>query len=91
MKLNHGLVVRLAEKQGYVWSIEPQTAKRVSLREVDLQHNGGGAPVREFFFTPRNPGGHEVEFFLAKVHNPMQVSKTFKLQVNVKQPAEITP
>ncbi len=91
VKLNHGLVVKLTEKQGYVWSIEPQTAKRVSLREVDLRHNGGGAPVREFFFTPRNPGGHEVEFFLAKVHNPMQVSKTFKLQVNVKQPAEITP
>jgi hypothetical protein len=83
VKLNHGLVVKLAEKQGHVWAIEPQLAKRVSLREVTL-HTGGGAAVREFFFTPRNPGTHELEFFLGKLHNPMQVSRTFKAIVNVK-------
>jgi len=28
----------------------------------------------------------ELDFFLAKLHNPMQVARTFKLVVNVKQP-----
>lgn len=83
VKVNHGLVVKLAEKQGHVWAVEPQIAKRVSLREVTL-HTGGPATIREFFFTPRNPGVHEVEFFLGKLHNPMQVSRTFKAIVNVK-------
>ena len=83
VKVNHGLVVKLAEKQGHVWAVEPQIAKRVSLREVSL-HTGGNAAIREFFFTPRNPGVHEVEFFLGKLHNPMQVSRTFKAVVNVK-------
>lgn len=82
VKVNHGLLVKLAEKQGHVWAVEPQIAKRVSLREVTL--HGGATAVREFFFTPRNPGVHEVEFFLGKVHNPMQVSRTFKVIVNVK-------
>lgn len=83
VKVNHGLVVKLAEKQGHVWAIEPQTAKRISLREVHL-HAGANGSVREFFFTPRNPGLHEVDFFLGKVHNPMQVSRTFKVILNVK-------
>ncbi|GMU59660.1 MAG: hypothetical protein AMXMBFR34_14230 [Myxococcaceae bacterium] len=89
VKLNHGLSVKLTEKQGYVWSIEPQTAKRASLREVNVQ-GGAGPLVREFFFTPRNSGVLEVEFFLGKLHNPMQVARTFKVLVNVKQP-EIVP
>lgn len=83
VKVNHGLVVRLAEKQGHVWAIEPQTAKRVSLREVNLSAGSNGA-VREFFFTPRNPGLQEVEFFLGKLHSPMQPVRQFKAIVNVK-------
>jgi len=85
VKVNHGLVVKLPEKQGYVWAIEPSTAKRLSLREVNLDPQG---PVREFFFTPRNPGLLDVDFFLAKTHNPMQVSKQFRLTVDVK-PLEV--
>jgi hypothetical protein len=85
VKVNHGLIVRLHEKQGYVWSIEPATAKRLSLREVNLEPQG---PVREFFFTPRNPGVMDVDFFLAKTHNPMQVSKQFRVTVDVK-PLEV--
>lgn len=86
VKLNHGLTVKLPEKQGHVWAIEPQTAKRVSLREVNVNHPSSGSPVREFFFTPRNPGMQEIEFFLGKVHNPMQVARTFKVIANVKSP-----
>ncbi len=85
VKLNHGLVVKLPEKQGYVWSIEPAIAKRLSLREVNLDPAG---PVREFFFTPRNPGLHDLDFFLARTHNPMQVAKTFRVAVDVK-PLEV--
>lgn len=83
VKVNNGLVVKLAEKQGHVWAIEPQTAKRVSLREVNLQPGNNGA-VREFFFTPRNGGVHDLEFFLGKLHNPMQPVRQFKVVVNVK-------
>ncbi len=86
VKLNNGLAVKLPEKQGHVWSIEPQTAKRVSLREVNVEHPSSGSPVREFFFTPRNPGPQEIEFFLARVHNPMQVARTFKVVAHVKSP-----
>lgn len=89
VKLNQGLSVKLTEKQGYVWSIEPQMAKRASLRECNVS-GGSGPMVREFFFTPRNPGVLEVEFFLGKLHNPMQVARTFKVVVNVKQP-EVVP
>lgn len=90
VKLNNGLSVKLSEKQGHVWAVEPQTAKRVSLREVNVEHPSSGAPVREFFFTPRNPGLQEIEFFLGKVHNPMQVARQFKVVANVKAP-EVTP
>lgn len=85
VKVNHGLIVKLAEKQGSVWSIEPSLAKRMSLREVSLNPTG---PVREFFFTPRNPGVLDIDFFLAKAHNPLQVSKQFRLSVDVK-PLEV--
>ncbi len=90
VKLNHGLSVKLSEKQGHVWAVEPQTAKRVSLREVSVGHPSSGSPVREFFFTPRNPGTQEIEFFLGKVHNPMQVARTFKVVAHVISP-EGTP
>jgi hypothetical protein len=89
VKVNHGLVVKLVEKQGHTWAIEPQTAKRVSLREVILHTSTSGGSTREFFFTPRNPGVHEVDFFLGKVHNPMQVARTFKVIVNVKAPEPV--
>jgi hypothetical protein len=88
VKVNNGLVVRLPEKQGYVWSIEPAAAKRVSLREVNLEPQG---PVREFFFTPRNPGLLDIDFFLAKTHNPMQVSKQFRLTVDVRPHEAVLP
>ncbi|MGV3621587.1 MAG: protease inhibitor I42 family protein [Archangium sp.] len=90
VKLNHGLSVKLSEKQGHVWAIEPQTAKRVSLREVNVEHPSSGSPVREFFFTPRNPGVQEIEFFLGKVHNPMQVARTFKVVAQVKAPEVVS-
>jgi hypothetical protein len=90
VKLNNGLSVKLAEKQGHVWAIEPQTAKRVSLREVNVEHQSSGSPMREFFFTPRNPGMQEIEFFLGKVHNPMQVARTFKVMAHVKAPEVVT-
>jgi hypothetical protein len=83
VRVNHGLIVRLAEKQGHVWAVEPQTAKRVSLREVNLSAGASGS-VREFFFTPRNPGVHDVEFYLGKLHNPMQPVRQFKLVVNAR-------
>ncbi len=90
VKLNHGLSVMLSEKQGHVWAVEPQTAKRVSLREVNVEHQTSGSPMREFFFTPRNPGAQEIEFFLGKVHNPMQVARTFRVIAHVKSP-EVHP
>ncbi|MBI3183543.1 MAG: protease inhibitor I42 family protein [Myxococcales bacterium] len=83
-KVNHGLTVRLQERAGYIWAIEPMTAKRVGLREANYEPRSGGPATREFFFTPRNPGGVEVEFFLAKVFAPAQVARTFKLSLTVK-------
>lgn len=83
VKVNHGLSVRLPERVGFTWAIEPMTAKRISLREANFEPKSQGAGIREFFFTPRIPGVHEVEFFLAKAFNPLQVQKTFKMTVNV--------
>lgn len=83
VKLNTGLSVRLPERAGYTWAVEPTTAKRVCLREANFELKNSGA-TREFFFTPRNPGDHEVEFFLAKAFNPAQVTKTYKLALHVK-------
>jgi len=83
-KLNQGLAVRLPERPGFTWAIEPTTAKRMGLREANYEPPGDGPARREFFFTPRNPGAFEIDFFLAKAFNPAQVSKTFKLGVVVK-------
>ena len=84
VKLNHGLTVRLPETAGFTWAIEPTVAKRVGLREANLEMSGGTPSTREFFFTPRNPGNFDVEFFLAKVFAPAQVSRSYKLNVTVK-------
>ncbi len=59
-------------------------AKRVGLREANYQASDSGPGTREFFFTPRNTGIFEIEFFLAKALSPSQVSKTFKLSLAVK-------
>lgn len=83
VKVNHGLSVRLPERVGFTWAIEPMTAKRISLREANFEPKSASAGVREFFFTPRIPGTHEVEFFLAKVFNPLQVQKSLKIVVTV--------
>jgi hypothetical protein len=83
-KLNQGLAVRLPERAGFTWAIEPTTAKRMGLREANYEPPTDGPAQREFFFTPRNPGAFEIDFFLAKAFNPAQVSKTFKLGVVVK-------
>jgi hypothetical protein len=83
-KLNNGLSVRLPERAGHTWAIEPTMAKRLSLREANFEPQSQGPAVREFFFTPRNPGTFEVEFFLAKAFTPAQVAKSVKLVVNVK-------
>ena len=83
-KLNQGLAVRLPERPGFTWAIEPTTAKRMGLREANYEPPNDGPARREFFFTPRNPGAFEIDFFLAKAFNPAQVSKTFKLGVVVR-------
>jgi hypothetical protein len=86
VKLNHGLTVRLQEQPGSTWAIEPTVAKRVGLREARFEPGTSGGPAtREFFFTPRNPGNTEVEFFLAKAFSPGQVERSFKINVTVKQ------
>lgn len=82
--LNQGLTVRLTEKPGFTWAIEPTTAKRVGLREANFEPASSGPATREFFFTPRNPGTFDVDFFLAKAFNPSQVAKTCRLTVNVR-------
>lgn len=85
VKLNHGLTVRLPEQPGFTWAIEPTVAKRVGLREANFEPGPNGGPAtREFFFTPRNPGVFEVEFFLAKAFSPSQVDRSFKINVTVK-------
>jgi hypothetical protein len=84
VKLNNGLTVRLQEQPGYTWAIEPTAAKRVGLREARFEPGEGNAGTREFFFTPRNPGTSEVEFFLAKAFTPGVVERSFKITVTVK-------
>ncbi|MCP3059881.1 protease inhibitor I42 family protein [Myxococcus sp. K38C18041901] len=85
VKLNHGLTVRLPEQPGFTWAIEPTAAKRVGLREANFEPGPNGGPAtREFFFTPRNPGTSEVEFFLAKALAPGLVDRSFKINVTVK-------
>ena len=75
---------RLPEQPGFTWAIEPTAAKRVGLREANFEPVSDGPATREFFFTPRNPGTFDVEFFLAKAFAPAQVAKTYKLMVTVK-------
>ncbi|PTL85271.1 protease inhibitor I42 family protein [Vitiosangium sp. GDMCC 1.1324] len=84
VKLNHAFTVRLQEQPGFTWAIEPTAAKRVGLREANFEPGSEGPATREFFFTPRNPGASDVEFFLAKAFNPGQVERSFKLNVTVK-------
>lgn len=84
VKLNHGFSVRLPERAGYSWTVEPTLAKRLSLREVNFELSTNGPHVRELFFTPRNPGTFQVEFFLAKTFSPSNVLRTFQLEVTVK-------
>ncbi|MCY1047276.1 protease inhibitor I42 family protein [Corallococcus sp. bb12-1] len=85
VKLNHGLTVRLQEQPGAFWAIEPTLAKRVGLREANFEQGPNGSPAtREFFFTPRNPGSFEMEFFLAKAFTPGVVERSFKINVTVR-------
>jgi hypothetical protein len=85
VRLNHGLTVRLQEQPGYTWAIEPTLAKRVGLREARYEPGSDDTvATREFFFTPRNPGVSEVEFFLAKALTPGVVERSFKINVTVK-------
>ncbi len=84
MKITQGLTVRLPERAGFTWAIEPTVAKRVGLREANFEPGSAGTATREFFFTPRTPGTFDIDFFLAKVFMPTQVTKTFKLNVIVK-------
>ena len=85
VRLNHGLTVRLPEHPGFTWAIEPTVAKRVGLREANFEPAPEDGPgTREFFFTPRNPGSFEMEFFLAKALSPGLVDRSFKINVTVK-------
>ena len=82
VRMHNGLTVRLPERAGHIWAIEPTMAKRVGLREANYE--SGSPATREFFFTPRTPGLFDVDFFLAKAFNPAHVSKTCRLMVDVK-------
>jgi len=84
VRMNHGLSVTLPERSGHIWAIEPTVAKRVGLREAAFHPAASGPGRREFFFTPRNPGVFDVDFFLAKAFAPAQVHKTVRLTVSVK-------
>jgi hypothetical protein len=84
VKMNNGLSITLPERSGHMWAIEPTVAKRVGLREANFQPATSGPGMREFFFTPRNPGVFDVDFFLAKAFAPAQVHKTVRLTVSVK-------
>jgi hypothetical protein len=84
VKMNNGLSITLPERSGHMWAIEPTLAKRVGLREANFHPAAHGPGVREFFFTPRNPGVFDVDFFLAKAFAPAQVHKTVRLTVSVK-------
>lgn len=84
IRIGQALAVRIPERAGYTWAVEPTTAKRVGLREANFIASSGGAGTREFFFTPRNPGQYDVDFFLAKVFAPAQVTKTQRLTVAVR-------
>jgi hypothetical protein len=82
VRANNGLTVRLPERAGHIWAIEPTMAKRVGLREANYEP--GSPSTREFFFTPRTPGVFDVEFFLAKAFSPSQVARSCVLGIDVK-------
>lgn len=84
IRIGQGLAVRIPERAGYTWAVEPTVAKRIGLREANFISATSGAGTREFFFTPRNPGQYDVDFFLAKVFAPAQVAKTQRLTVAVR-------
>jgi hypothetical protein len=83
IRVNQALAVKMPERAGYTWAVEPTTAKRVGLREANFLPSSSGPGTREFFFTPRNPGQYDVDFYLAKVFAPAQVSKTVRLTLAV--------
>jgi hypothetical protein len=83
IRVNQGLAVKMPERVGYTWAVEPTVAKRVGLREANFVPASSGPGTREFFFTPRNPGQYDVDFFLAKVFSPAQVNKTVRLTLAV--------
>jgi len=84
VRIGQGLAVRIPERAGYTWAVEPTVAKRIGLREANFIASASGPGTREFFFTPRNPGQYDVDFFLAKVFAPAQVAKTQRLTVAVR-------
>lgn len=84
IRIGQALAVRIPERAGYTWAVEPTVAKRIGLREANFIATASGAGTREFFFTPRNPGQYDVDFFLAKVFAPAQVTKTQRLTVAVR-------
>src|SRR5215470_14094312 len=84
IRIGQGLAVRIPERAGYTWAVEPTVAKRIGLREANFIAAASGPGTREFFFTPRNPGQYDVDFFLAKVFAPAQVTKTQRLTVAVR-------
>jgi hypothetical protein len=84
IRIGQGLAVRIPERAGYTWAVEPTVAKRIGLREANFIAASSGPGTREFFFTPRNPGQYDVDFFLAKVFAPAQVAKTQRLTVAVR-------
>src|SRR5215831_7820854 len=84
IRIGQGLAVRIPERAGYTWAVEPTVAKRIGLREANFIASATGPGTREFFFTPRNPGQYDVDFFLAKVFAPAQVAKTQRLTVAVR-------
>ena len=81
--MNHGLTVRLAERAGFIWAIET-TVQSAWGSASQLRAPVSGPATREFFFTPRNLGTFDVEFFLAKAFSPAHVHKTHVLGLTVK-------
>ena len=84
VRIGQALAVRIPERAGYTWAVEPTVAKRIGLREANFIASASGPGTREFFFTPRNPGQYDVDVFLAKVFAPAQVAKTQRLTVAVR-------
>ena len=85
VKLNHGLTVRLPEQPGLHLGHRAHAGQARGSARGQLRAGQPAAPAtREFFFTPRNPGSFEVEFFLAKAFTPARGGAPFKINVTVK-------